>query len=767
MTKINELYAWKDPGFTEGSVEVPKLSSLASLPAPDWFNQDALSSESQLNPSKGRLFDVLKIKVPYLTAKDWSYLKIVMDFNNPSNASLFTFYAFVDSVEVESDTVDYPSCVVRFHIDYWRTYAKDAIYGSGLVTRRARSEDDPVQNLPYRFRQVTDEVSLNFPTVGSEYNWLIVCHSVEDPSSHQVTTHQLVMPISDTVDDPRYWKLRASDSEVYRSPSLNEIIEGEFDEKLGIPASAIAGAFVSAIPPLKVESGTGSSNDPYIMLSDDSPSKPVTEYIVRHGDGYVDTPLMIEGWLAPGGFTQAGDWIGSLSDGSQRRVYHEVGVGGGPANARSWWVENIGIRNNRRSSTPLYSGTQHNDYGSVQYDKYVFAVDDLIRGITGGSYEDLPDGSYIVFDSGYCSEYTFTISGDDGSATPSLSVTISATTSSGTVTRTNGAWGSGFVVFADPGSFTWHLYTPVSETYYQYRVYSHTHDQVVYGAVYSRNQNYWEYPISVNNLKTTETKVWTFTDRDGTPLGTIPWGMTCAIGTARCVVTSTSAYIQFRFSGLRSSVEGLQFTAPLPAVDIASNSWSDYLYSGQREYDVESRKLANEISLAQGLVGALGQGATGAMLGGLRESQSDMPTLRSTRNSAVFAGLGAGAGALGAGLDYMVRTSYNDRLQSLEDEKHARQIDALIMPGSGWDWLFHGRDYMFVCLTPDGYSLDRYESQVALNGVSVQEPTASCDTLIKNASGPLAIENLVVRGNIPVEAKRYIKQKLNDGVRLI
>ena len=144
-----------------------------------------------------------------------------------------------------------------------------------------------------------------------------------------------------------------------------------------------------------------------------------------------------------------------------------------------------------------------------------------------------------------------------------------------------------------------------------------------------------------------------------------------------------------------------------------------------------------------------------------------MPTLRSTRNSAVFAGLGAGAGALGAGLDYMVRTSYNDRLQSLEDEKHARQIDALIMPGSGWDWLFHGRDYMFVCLTPDGYSLDRYEAQIALNGVSVQEPTASCDTLIRNATGPLTIENLVVRGNIPVEAKQYLKQKFNDGVRLI
>jgi len=81
--------------------------------------------------------------------------------------------------------------------------------------------------------------------------------------------------------------------------------------------------------------------------------------------------------------------------------------------------------------------------------------------------------------------------------------------------------------------------------------------------------------------------------------------------------------------------------------------------------------------------------------------------------------------------------------------------------------LYYGRPYQIRSLVPDTYSLKRFDEDVTLNGLKVSEPTASCDSLIRNASGPLAIENLVVRGNIPVEAKRFIKQKLNDGVRLI
>ena len=41
-----------------------------------------------------------------------------------------------------------------------------------------------------------------------------------------------------------------------------------------------------------------------------------------------------------------------------------------------------------------------------------------------------------------------------------------------------------------------------------------------------------------------------------------------------------------------------------------------------------------------------------------------------------------------------------------------------------------------------------------------------CTALI-SAGGPLAIENLVVRGPIPAEAKQYIKARFANGVRII
>ena len=766
MSTISLLRLWNDPGFTDGCVEVPAYGNLALLPIPDVTigTAGAEPISAEINPSKGRLFSELKLKRAYSDCQNLSYLEMTVDYNTGTDR---VYYGFIDSVEIVSDTDEYPAVLIKWHVDLWRTYLSGAVFGYGMVRNRPSNGNESVQNLPYRFRQVSREVSLSFPAVGSESNWLILCYTVENTSAHTAETHQLVMPISQQVDDPRYWKLRPSSSTVYRAPSLNDIIEGEFDEKLGIVPTAISGAFVSAIPPLKIESGTGTNADPYVMLPDTPPSGSTTEYIVRNGSGFVDTPLVNTGWCAPQGFLHLSEWYADLTDGSRRAVTPPTAYPGGtPAQAREWWINNLGLLSNKRTATQMYSGTNHNDFGTITYDKYVFAVDDLIRGITGGSYSDLPNGSYIVFDSGYCDSYTLSITDDNMSVGAVCSVVVNATTRSQRVDKTNGAWGGGYLVFDNPANFTWHLYTPVSESLYQYREFSHEYGGVLYGAVYSRNQNYWEYPISVDNLKTTEAECWTFTDRDGTPLGVIPWGMTCAVGTARCVVSSTSAYIQFRFSGLSSSVEGLQFSAPLPAVDLTSNSWSDYLYSGQREYDVESRKTANEIALMQGLVGALGQGATGAMLGGLKESQSFLPSNRSIANASMFGLLGAGASAVGAGLGYMVSTSYNDRLQSLEDERHARQIDSLVLPGSGWDWLFHGRDYMFVCLSPDGYSLDRYESQIALNGVDVQEPTADCTALIHGV-GPLRIENLIVRGNIPAEAKQYIKQKINNGVRLI
>ena len=142
-----------------------------------------------------------------------------------------------------------------------------------------------------------------------------------------------------------------------------------------------------------------------------------------------------------------------------------------------------------------------------------------------------------------------------------------------------------------------------------------------------------------------------------------------------------------------------------------------------------------------------------------------MPTTRSIGNASLYGALGATAGVAGSLVDYATAGTFNDRLQGASDLLQAKQIDSIITPGGGCDWLYYGRPYQVRAIVPDDYSLERFENDVALNGLNVSEPLADCSALI-HGTGPLTIENLVVLGNIPATAKQFIKQKLNDGVRL-
>ena len=138
----------------------------------------------------------------------------------------------------------------------------------------------------------------------------------------------------------------------------------------------------------------------------------------------------------------------------------------------------------------------------------------------------------------------------------------------------------------------------------------------------------------------------------------------------------------------------------------------------------------------------------------------------SIAHASAFGALGVTAGVASALIEYAATRYYNDRLQQTEDIRQAKQFDSIVTPGSGWDWLWHGRQCGFVSLVPDDYSLSRFADAVTLEGLEVSEPRVDCTSLI-NAGGALAIENLVVKGPIPAEAKQYIKARFANGVRII
>ena len=290
---------------------------------------------------------------------------------------------------------------------------------------------------------------------------------------------------------------------------------------------------------------------------------------------------------------------------------------------------------------------------------------------------------------------------------------------------------------------------------------------------------------------TDDTDEYLVTGLDGTTLGVLPWGMEVDRYSYRMIDDTTSFYIQIRFlrpnetfyDEVCATTEGLCFTQPLPLLSVTSNSWSDYVYSGQREYDINMRRLQTTQDVVNGLSNAIGMGIQTTQMqqlsnqgvlskyvnpfsGGLTATGQQFAGTLSRHASMV--GLAAGAtsmaaGAIQAGAAFAY---FNNEYQKWEDYQHAHQIDNIITSGAGTDNIFYGAPIRLVWMSNDEYSIQQRNIDIRLYGAHVTEPTDNCQTLVE-VGGPLQITNMTVGGAIPVEAKEYIRAMFSNGVRLV
>lgn len=276
------------------------------------------------------------------------------------------------------------------------------------------------------------------------------------------------------------------------------------------------------------------------------------------------------------------------------------------------------------------------------------------------------------------------------------------------------------------------------------------------GTMRSETQQFVEYSGNVN-ITTSDTQEWVITDMTGHVVGAVPWGLTLTDYTIRTVVSSTSAYVQIRGRGLDSSVMGMEYTIPLQPIDIASNSWSDYVYSGQRDYDTEQRRIAKDRAYEDAMMNVMGNTVSNTIFGALSGKGA----------VAMVSGVSTAVSGIASANMERNRTSYwNDRLQEQEDMIHAKQIDNIMIPGGSWDWLWHGRELKFVPISPDPYSVSQFTNHVTSEGITVSEPTSDCTSLI-STGGALQIDSLTLTGNVPPQAKQDIKVLLENGVRIV
>lgn len=259
-----------------------------------------------------------------------------------------------------------------------------------------------------------------------------------------------------------------------------------------------------------------------------------------------------------------------------------------------------------------------------------------------------------------------------------------------------------------------------------------------------------------SSVTTTDTQIFAVTDLDGSIAATLPWGAVPGDVKYRVVLSTLSCYLQIRLDGMNSGAEGMNVTIPAKRIATSSNSWSDYVYSGQRETEINSRNLSNQMALVNGIATAGSGAAQGAMMGGLKSGGA----------AAGMSALGAASGIIGTVASYAVANNYAPKLQKISNYANAMQLDTCILPGDGVDSMIFGRDISLIRLDCDEYSVTQRANDISLNGANVSEPTANCQPLLA-AGGPLQIEDVTVLGDAPNAAKSYIRERLNNGVRIV
>lgn len=278
---------------------------------------------------------------------------------------------------------------------------------------------------------------------------------------------------------------------------------------------------------------------------------------------------------------------------------------------------------------------------------------------------------------------------------------------------------------------------------------------------------------SFDSIMSDDTTKYIVTGFNGEPLIELPWGI--EVDTAYLRLLPSSTGITLMIALYKDETSGLYYEYPpeletnmlgciayiqCPTIDINTNAWSSYVYNGTREINSMQLELNAQANLISGLSNAFGSGLTGGLMGA------------STGLGAGAIGIGAGMGAVvgvtGAAINYLYESQvYNDKMMDIYDYEAAHQQSTILLQGSGIS-VMNNEVYnpSIVKYTYDDYSLEQRANDLEIYGCHVSEPRTSCQSLV-NAGGPLQIDNLVVTGDIPVNAKQYIKQRLANGVRIV
>ena len=267
MAAITKIEFWKDVGFLEGAIEIPRLN------APDPVNPDlTIEPDQPIIPSKERFFSKLKVREYFDELMEMSYMRMTYELNDKT----MIFYGWIREVSLESDG-DLPMTVIDWHIDEWRTWKSAVTFGSGHVKRRPFKDlaTTPIQNYPVRYYDLSNEIITLFNTYKNSQNrelwWIIVSYNYTYPSGETTEIYNQCFPVFHDRGRPLFvsgYDPDSNSNKVFACPTIDDVYTGYLDELCNLPPQSINGVWLSPIPPLSITSITGSgtsSTDPIVI----------------------------------------------------------------------------------------------------------------------------------------------------------------------------------------------------------------------------------------------------------------------------------------------------------------------------------------------------------------------------------------------------------------------------------------------------------------------------------------------------------------------
>ena len=759
MATIISLSYWYDVGYQRNAYIVP--SKTDTLPAP---KGTFTFPTGDARPSTQDIFRAINLPYAYTKLYKAGYISLNL---NTSDERL-TLYAWVDDVQILSDN-SLPITRITYTIDFWRTYLSKATFSYGLVQNRPKSLTDPIQNCSYRYRLPTKTV----PLYQSDIRWLIIsAQNIKSDKTKITSVRTMIIPLGSSPTQKLWLKARDKTVQV---PTFQDLLDGSWDEKLNIDPDSVNSAFVSPIPPLPY---TLDGTTVIIQTTGEPSIEKVTDTKEQPNGGYFF-------WATDG---NTGSVVYYDSNGDAKEP--ETGLTVAEIKSRMvTWNGNLSYRN-KTITQRIYEDSA----GGVEYNEstyiWVGTIDELAKEALGTLYDT--DKLTVTDRFSIVSSNVLYVEGE-------LTSVTSFSNSSATVTRQYASidtsahvfsWQPSTQSFGDQEIIIFGQPATVQLTHSKVSYVGDNDIQetsvigdVTYGYAYNGSGYYQEINLSLSEeMTTTETSELLVTDMSAVPIAALPWGIKIKEYTVRVIHSPLSAYVEFRFRGIDSFASGTIATVPLPSVDLTTNAVTSYQISGQRDYDMRQRQIASEQALIQGVSSAVTGGFSNAVFasigGGKRESVDKGTSLVTGKDGKLGWGTAkfttgmqpsvAGVASVGLGaatsvIEYGLSLYHNGQLQKAEDQLKAKQAESLIAEGTGWDWVWHGRDISIVALEIDSYSQDRYVSDIEWNGISCSEPTSDITPLI-NQGGPLRISNAIVGGEIPVQARNFISNMLERGV---